>query len=143
MELGEERLIREWDYDKNNNLTPEMVSYKSNKKVWWKCCNGHSWQAPVSSRTNLNANCPYCSGRMPITGVNDLETTNPEIAIEWDYSKNRDLTPKMVSNGSGRRIWWVCKNGHSYDAIISNRTKHHTGCPKCRLNRENRGDYND
>ena len=35
--LADERLIKEWDYDKNKDLTPEMVSYKSSKKVWWKC----------------------------------------------------------------------------------------------------------
>ena len=38
-------LAMEWDYEKNGVLTPENVSYGSNKKVWWICpkC-GQSYQ---------------------------------------------------------------------------------------------------
>ena len=32
----------------------------SNKKVWWKCCNGHEWQATINSRNN-GAGCPVCA----------------------------------------------------------------------------------
>lgn len=31
--------------------------------------------------------CPYCAGLLPIVGVNDLQTTNPELMKEWDYQK--------------------------------------------------------
>ena len=131
--LANEKIVDEWDYVKNKELLPDMISYKSNKKVWWICSKGHSWQAPVSSRTNQKANCPYCSGRLPIKGINDLTTTHPELAKEWDYVKNKNITPEMVSKGSGKKVWWICPNGHSYNAIICNRTAHHSGCPKCRL----------
>ena len=53
-------LLKEWDYDKNIDITPETVTVKSNKKVWWKCkkC-GHEWQAKIAKRT-ANEGCPYC-----------------------------------------------------------------------------------
>ena len=56
-------ILKEWDYEKND-ITPEEVLYGSNRKVWWKCPNGHSY------RSNLNAHnkghgCPYCSGQLP------------------------------------------------------------------------------
>ena len=32
-----QELSFEWDYEKNRGLKPEMVTSKSNKKVWWNC----------------------------------------------------------------------------------------------------------
>ncbi len=54
----------EWDYEKNHPVTPELISYGSKKIFWWKCKNGHSWQAPVCARTNKHGGrgCGFCSG---------------------------------------------------------------------------------
>lgn len=30
-------LVEEWDYTRNGDLTPEMFTLSSHKKVWWKC----------------------------------------------------------------------------------------------------------
>ena len=43
-------LAKEWDIHKNGELLPQMVSAGSGKKVWWKCENGHEWQATIASR---------------------------------------------------------------------------------------------
>ena len=56
-------IAAEWNYSKNNGLTPDMVTRGSNKKVWWCCKQGHEWQAKISNRTYLHHNCPYCSGK--------------------------------------------------------------------------------
>ncbi len=123
-------LIKEWDYDKNN-INPNAISKGCNKKVWWKCKFGHSWEAAVNSRTNMESGCPYCSNRKAISGYNDLATTNPELIKEWDFVKNK-LKPNEVSKGSGIKVWWLCPAGHSYKAIISNRCKPNpTNCPIC------------
>ena len=55
-------LANEWDYEKNNGLTPSDVLPNSNKKAWWKCQKGHEWQATIAHRTS-GTGCPYCSGR--------------------------------------------------------------------------------
>jgi hypothetical protein len=55
-------LAEEWDYNKNENLHPENVAPNSNKRIWWKCKEGHEWQATINSRNRGNG-CPYCSGR--------------------------------------------------------------------------------
>ena len=52
-------LASEWDYEKNISLTPMDVLPNSNKKVWWKCGNGHGWEAKISDRNN-GTNCPQC-----------------------------------------------------------------------------------
>lgn len=52
-------LCQEWNYEKNIDIKPTNVSKGSNKKVWWKCDNGHEWQATISSRVHGNG-CPIC-----------------------------------------------------------------------------------
>ena len=58
-----EELLEEWDRERNAPLTPDQVSYGSARKVWWRCGEGHEWQAPVKARTS-GSGCPICSGRV-------------------------------------------------------------------------------
>ncbi|MDD3230589.1 MAG: zinc-ribbon domain-containing protein [Oscillospiraceae bacterium] len=120
-------LASEWDLEKNA-LHPSQVAVKSNKKAWWKCAAGHSWEARIFSR-NEGISCPYCSGQKIITGTNDLQTLNPQLAEEWDHCKNTCL-PSQVGIKSNKRVWWRCSQGHSWRAAIFNRTagRH---CPYC------------
>ena len=122
----------QWDDEKNGELTPEDVTVGSQKKVWWVCEKGHSWQAPVVKRTNRKDGCPYCSGRRVLAGFNDLATTFPDIALQWDSEKNEGVTPEDVTSQSNKNVWWICLDAsHSWKAIVSNRTKNKTGCPYC------------
>jgi len=57
-----EKLMKEWNFDKNNNLEPSDFMSNSNKKVWWKCKEGHEWEAVIYSRT-AGRNCLCGSGR--------------------------------------------------------------------------------
>ena len=60
-------LASEWDYEKNNPLKPEDVTYGSKKLVWWLCKKGHSYESKPNSRTSRGDGCPYCSGRRSLT----------------------------------------------------------------------------
>ena len=123
-------LLAEWNTTKNDSLTPYDVTPGSGKKVWWKCSLGHEWQATIGSRVNGNG-CPYCSNQRVLIGFNDLATTNPELLDDWDYERNRVL-PTEISLGSSKAVWWKCKNGHSYEMVIHNRTgRQKSGCPYC------------
>lgn len=125
-------LLEEWDYEKNGDLTPHSVTAYCDKKVWWKCKTyGHSWQAMIQNRTKHHQGCPYCSGRRALLDFNALITTDPDIAEEWDYEKNENLKPSMVTRGSNKKVWWKCKeHNHSWQAVISNRING-GGCPYC------------
>ena len=122
-------LSKEWNYEKNNGLTPMDVMPNSNKKAWWKCSNGHEWQATINSRNN-GIGCPYCSRRYAVKGVNDLQTVNPTLAKEWNYEKNIGLTPMDVRPNSDKKVWWVCNKGHEWQATIGSRNRGN-GCPVC------------
>ena len=122
-------LAKEWHPTKNGLLLPSMVSYRSGKKVWWQCKEGHEWQALISNR-QAGKDCPYCSGRNAIKGYNDLMTVKPHLAKEWHPTKNGTLKPEDVSVMSNKQVWWQCKKGHEWKAFISNRSRGN-GCLYC------------
>lgn len=43
-------LVAEWS-DKNLPLTPDRITYGSNKVVWWKGACGHEWQTTALFQT--------------------------------------------------------------------------------------------
>ena len=56
----------EWEREKNAPLVPEHVSPKSQKKVWWKCKNGHSWEQKINLRVE-------CKGMSLLRGPKSME----------------------------------------------------------------------
>ena len=124
-------LMNEWDFEKNDprGFDPIKIGTSSHYKVWWKCQEGHSWQAIVSNRTRHGRGCPYCSHQLPIKGETDLATCYPELAKEWHPSKN-DQKPDEVMPGTHKKAWWICSQGHEWQAEIKSRTTG-VGCPYC------------
>ena len=124
------KLLSEWDYEKNT-VRPNEITAGSNERVWWKCKYGHEYQATPHNRTRGKTGCPVCAGKIVIAGMNDLMTIKPDIAKDWDYEKNGDLTPNDVSANSGKEVWWKChKCGYEWKSKISSR-KYYSGCRKC------------
>ena len=60
----------------------------------------------------------------------NLAVKGPELANEWHPTKNGKLTPCDVTSGSQKRVWWLCKRGHEWEARIRNRARG-DGCPYC------------
>ena len=122
-------LITEWS-DKNLPLTPDDVTYGSNRIVWWIGVCGHEWQATIKSRASgRQSGCPYCSGNRVLKGFNDLATRFPAVAEEWS-ERNCPLSPNQVTPFSNRKVWWKGKCGHEWQTTVSNRTRGN-GCPIC------------
>ena len=135
-------LAKEWDTLRNSSLKPTDVPAGSNKKVYWLCPKGHSFESIIANRTK-GRGCPYCSipARKVLKGFNDLQTTNPDLTKEWDIYKNSPLTPTEITAYSNKKVWWICKEGHSYQSTVFNRANG-TGCPYCAGKRIQQG-YND
>lgn len=126
-------LMEQWDYDRNADIAPVELLPSSHDKVWWRCELGHNWQAVVFSRTKESGSgCPYCTGKKVLAGFNDLGTLKPELANEWYQPLNGDLTPRDVTLGSNKKVWWRCGERHVWQAAIYSRTrKKSAGCPVC------------
>ena len=134
-------LEAEWCDGKNKklNLSPYNVSIGSSKKVWWICRENreHIYEAIIKDRSR-GVGCPYCAGKK-VSNDNCLSIMNPELASEWNYKKNNDLTPALVTSHSNKKVWWKCKEGHEYSATINNRSNG-DGCPYCsghKVNQDN------
>ncbi len=65
-------------------------------------------------------------------GINDLETIFPNLAAEWDFSRNGD-NPSDYTYRSGHRAYWKCSIcGNEWIAKIRDRVdSKYQLCPKC------------
>jgi len=107
----------EWD--------PSTVTGMSGLKKKWRCQLGHEFSSTIANRTTKGRGCPYCAGKIALTGFNDLRTKFPDIALEadgWD--------PSIVTIGMQCKKKWICSKGHRYECTINNRTSG-KGCPHC------------
>jgi hypothetical protein len=105
---------------------PSTTLAGSNKKLAWRCKEGHKWQCSPVMRTSKKVSCPYCSNRKTLIGFNDLRTKFPEIAKEadgWD--------PSTVLAGSNKKLTWRCKEGHTWQCAPVVRTYRGSECPHC------------
>ena len=126
-------IAKEFDVEKNG-ITPDHISPKDTRTYYWTCTNNHrSYTRSVEHRITRNAGCPYCSGKLAISGENDLKTLFPEIANEWDYENNDGIMPEDVNPYAYTYYSWVCPKGHHYRKKAVERTRFHKpiDCPKC------------
>src|ERR1035437_1317361 len=124
-----EKLLKEFHPTKNGDLKLSDFSHGSNVKVWWKCYDtkfdDHEWEATINDRFNKHG-CSCCSGRRVVLS-NCLMTTNSELCKEWDYVKNGELTPFMVTAGSNKMVHWKCFDtefdDHEWKTKVSSRVE--------------------
>lgn len=58
-------LASEWCDELNGELKPTAVTAGAHKRVWWKCSEGHVWEAYVFARAKENGTgCPVCAGKV-------------------------------------------------------------------------------
>ena len=126
----------------NYNLNIEYISHGSNINFWWICdkvfecgCK-HEWQSTFSNRIR-NRGCPYCVNKK-ICIHSSIKYTHNYLLNEWNYTKNT-VDPEEISSGSGKIIWWLCKNincsfncKHEWQSTIPNRINGN-GCPFCSI----------
>ena len=109
---GVRALLVQWDFEGNgaSNNHPDNTRLQSSKQIWWlctKCPAGqkHRWSARPDSRTcSRTAGCPVCAGRVACR-CNSLQALHPDIAAEWDHSKNEDQPSDYIAN-SNHLAWW-------------------------------------
>lgn len=71
---------------------------------------------------------------MPSTGDTSSTVAEacPDLAALWHASLNGLLTPRQVSAGSGKKIWWQCREheSHVWESSVANQKKN-PRCPYC------------
>lgn len=120
-------IAKEWS--PNNTSSIYDKTCYSKKKVLWICKNGHKYSCSLYHRCR-GVGCPICTNKRVAVGINDIITTHPELALEWDYTQNKIMPTEIVA-GSHKIIWWRCSKGHSYKQVVKNKVYQHQGCPIC------------
>lgn len=120
-------LVKEWDYKKNTNITPNEVTRGSHRKVYWRCEENHSYAATISRRAGKNGTgCQKCyelykrKALRKTKKENSLATKAPEIAKQWDTEKNK-ISPNEISRFSKKIFWWKCDKGHEFERSPNSR----------------------
>lgn len=115
---------------KNGTLLPEDFNERSTKNVWWKCgtC-GHEYRAVIKSKVH-GLKCPVCTKNALLPGYNDLATTDPELAQEWNAAKNT-RKPTEISRLSQYPVWWKGICGHEWKDKVFHRAVGGAGCIYC------------
>ena len=137
MQRGSKKLIEytdimmEWDFEKNGDIDVKQLSHGSQKEVWWRCNNGHSYKCRIAHKTIDQVKCPYCTNHNLLVGFNDLLTIHPEICVDWDYTANQPEVPQNFIAGSSKRAHWLCHRcGYKWSTTIDSRCRGQ-GCPEC------------
>lgn len=126
----------EFDKNLNSKVSFDELTIGSRSEVFWRCPNGkdHVWQAGPNQRTSgaRLRGCPVCAGKLVVRSTS-LAETYPEITQEWNLEKNGSLTPKRITSGSSKKVWWRCKNNpsHEWRSSPKHRTRQNNTCPFC------------
>ena len=134
IENNRQDVINRWDYELNG-CSPKDVCYGTNKKYWFKCLTHPEHKSElkdIHSFTNGqegSIKCKQCNSIAQWFIDNNLD-----IKDYWDYEKNGDLNPWIISRGSKKKIWIKCqeKDYHgSYEIVCKNFTINNARCPYC------------
>lgn len=89
-------------------------------KTWWKCSEGHKWEAAYSTVYHQGNGCLHCSGLMRKT-PKDYHALATKRGFRWLGSEVYSIKTKTE---------WECEKGHVWEAIY-NHIQQGNGCPHC------------
>jgi len=131
--------IQRYYYDigniiKNSNgslkiLEQIRMNKKQDRGYNYECCNCHYTGTITEGNLRDDKGCPVCKNKKVKIGINDMWTTNPEMAR---MLKNKDDGYKYVEN-SNKRVDWICPQCNN---IIKQRQINYTkvnglSCGRC------------
>ena len=61
---------------------------------------------------------------------NTLSQIAPNLVKEWHPTANDNLNPRNLEVVYPKEVWWICNQGHEWQATIQNRISHND-CPIC------------
>lgn len=126
-----QHLIAEYS-DKNEIPITEISCKDTSKGIKWYCkkCD-HEWEERVYNRIRYPST-PCCMHKHP-TKYYNLATEFPQIAIDFDESKNNGKKVTDYLPFSHEKVWWKCHTcGHEWQTVVTARCgKRPSRCPNC------------
>lgn len=98
--------------------------YVSNRDpLWWRCRDGHEWEASLNHVKDDGHWCPQCARRSHLPGL--------EIAQQLAAKMGGELVSQTFVN-TRERLRWRCHAGHEWEALLPN-VRRGSWCPECRM----------
>lgn len=131
-------LVNRWDEDLNFPLTPDDVTAKSGRIVWWRCLDdsSHVFQLKIQPMVanferGSKGKCPQCEQE------GSLGQAHPDVALLFHPDRNQPLTINEVGPGSHKKVWWQCPyvQSHVWEQTVRKRLsswKLGISCPTCK-----------
>lgn len=121
-------IAAEWDDSSNAPLDIQKITAGSNRRVAWKCKDGHQWMDTVCNRTkpDRDSTCRWC--KQP-----SVTEAFPDIALEFVANLTvPGRGPSAMSAQVHDRVAWRCRFDprHQWVVQVYNRANGH-GCPYC------------
>ena len=130
--INESELMKDWDFDENQDLNLAVLLVGSNKKAAWICylC-GNKWITAIYHRAINKSGCRKCSSRQRLNFKieESIFKTNPDLAKDWSPDKNGRLTAKMFSKNARYEANWRC---HICGVETTKSIKNYSGCKQCK-----------
>lgn len=124
-------LAKEWSTD---NMLPaaEVLSFYP-LNAYWLCKDcANTWRATIEERRFNKKNCPYCSRKLPLPGIDSLAALYPSEIEEWVHEVNAVLPEEVFPDNQTRPIMWRCKTCHIlYSCTAYEKTSKLKGCNNC------------
>jgi hypothetical protein len=104
----------EWHPQRNGEMTPSQVGADHMMNAWWRCPNGHDYQATVRSRVRGSGKCPTCFGGWSVENLRafvkallvHVGALNPSetfaLAMQAGVFSDKDSRPFVMAISTGR-----------------------------------------
>ena len=104
----------EWHPTRNGAVTPAQVEVDHVMNAWWRCPNGHEYQATVRARSRGSKRCPTCYGGWSLEDIRafvrslleHVAAFNPSelfaLAMQAGAFADKDSRPFVMAVASGR-----------------------------------------
>lgn len=103
------------------------------KSYLWKCPKGHTFKRPLKNMIKTVERglikCPECA-----VNIYKFSKGYPHFIDDFHPTKNKPLTIETFYPWKEQKIWWKCREGHSWEETVKNRQKnfHTYGVSHCR-----------
>ena len=104
----------EWHPQRNSDVTPSQIEADHMMSAWWRCPNGHDYQATVRARVRGSGKCPTCFGGWSLENLRafvkallvHVGALNPSetfaLAMQAGVFADKDSRPFVMAISTGR-----------------------------------------
>ena len=123
-----------------NERTADEILYNSSLWVYLVCPECHmDFGTFLKDFISGKSECPYCTEKRVLPGVNSFQARYSELMKEWDHVNNYIIAnPDAIGEKNNTQVWWICTNDyrHHYSMPVKERityqNRHKESCPYCK-----------